>query len=105
MIDKRLFSENPEFGIKEWFYYDDDTNTCRIETVQDVEGLLDANVEEQNHIAQSGKRWGEWARVASVPMAIYGEWLTTGKDKDKRWLKRWLNDRENRKFRTRLGRV
>lgn len=105
MQDKRLFSHDELTGIKTWFVYDEDTDQVTLTAEQDVGHMMDVNVACQNEIAREGKRWGEFTQVATVPMSIYAEWLLSGKDKDPAYIKRWLNDRENRRFRTRLGRV
>lgn len=105
MQDKRLFSHDALTGITTWFCYDDETNQVTMTAEQDVTGIMDDNDREATAIFQSGKKWGEWARVATVPMSIYAQWLIEGRDKDPEFIKRWINDRDNRKFRTRLGRV
>ena len=105
MLDKRLFSRNELTGITEWFVFDEDTGKVQMVAEQDVTDLTDRNVAAQNEVAQRNMRWGEFAHVASVPMSIYAQWLVEGRDKDPAYLKRWLNDSDNRKFRTRLGRV
>lgn len=103
--DRRLFSRDELTGITTWFDYDEETDKVRLTAEQDVTHMTDVNVASQNEVAREGKRWGEFAQVATIPMSIYAEWLLSGKDKDPAFIKRWLNERENRRFRTRLGRV
>lgn len=105
MQDKRLFSSNPETGITEWFTYDEDTDRVFMTSEQDVTGIMDDNDREATAIFQNSVKWGEWARVATIPMSIYAQWLIEKRDRDPEYIKRWINDRDNRKFRTRLGRV
>lgn len=105
MQDRRLFSRNALTGITEWFTYDEDTDQVYMTAEQDVTRLTDVNVAAQNEVAERSMKWGEFAHVATIPMSIYAEWLLKGRDKDPDFIKRWLNDRDNRKFRVRLGRV
>lgn len=105
MQDKRLFSQDELTGITTWFTYDEDTDRVSLTSEQDVTEMLDTNVAAQNEVARENKKWGEFSIVATVPMSIYAEWLVSGKDKDPAYIRRWLNDRDNRRFRVRLGRV
>ncbi len=50
-------------------------------------------------------RWGEGQRVASIPMTVYWELKRRGVVDDQGALRRWLNDPDNRFFRTRPGAV
>lgn len=100
----RLFSHDPTFGITKWWHWDEEKQAGTIETVQHVDALLDRNVSSQN--AQTRlDRWGDGKIVASIPLSIYAELLGSGKVHDQAYLKRWINDPDNRKFRTRLGRI
>ena len=104
MQERRIFSHDPEWGVTKWWHYDSDTDIARIETVQDVEHLLEVNKAAQALTA--GGRWGDGLQhVAHIPMATYAEWLATGKDKDQAAVRRWLNDPENKLHRTKLGKV
>lgn len=105
MLDKRLFSHNELTGVTEWFVFDEDTSRVEMVAEQDVTDLTDENVRSQNEVAQRGMRWGEFTRVATIPMALYNQWLIEGRTRDQGWLRKWLNERDNRLFRTRLGRV
>lgn len=103
-MSRRLFSRDPTFGVTKWWHYDADTDVATIETVQDVEPLLDRNASLQNNVT-SLDRWGDGKIVASIPMSIYAEFLASGKINDQAFMRRWLNDRDNRKYRVRPGRV
>lgn len=104
-MSRRLFSHNPEFGITKYWHYDDDTDTAVIESVQDIEPMLERLQKERN--AQTRlDRWKDGMhKVAEVPMATYSEWLAHGLDKDQSFLKRWINDPANLKYRNFRGRV
>jgi len=100
---KRLFSHNPELGITRWFH-DDGLGNCTIESVQNVDPLV-----ELNHFAQKEQtklhRWGEGKIVATIPLSIYLKLKAEGKDKDQAFMRRWLNDPDNRMYRRFLGKV
>ena len=49
--------------------------------------------------------WGEWSKVASIPMPLYYRLKRDGIADDPKRMKAWLNDADNRFFRTRPGRV
>jgi hypothetical protein len=103
-MPKRLFSHDPEAGITKWWHWDEMSDTVMIETVQDVQAIIDQNVANQNETT-SLDRWGDGKIVASIPMTEYAKLLVGGKIHDQAYMRRWLNDPDNRKFRTRLGRV
>ena len=67
---------------------------------QDVTGIVEMNKADFN---DAPARWGDGKRVASIPMAIYWELKRTGVADDQAALRRWLNDPDNRHFRTRPG--
>lgn len=106
--DARLFDHDPLFGHTEYFHFDPDTGGFTIETVQDVEPLLEVNKALAN---DAPLRWGEWTHVASLPSVIVieltkqGIMAGPGHIADPPRFKKWLNDRNNRLFRTRHGHV
>lgn len=101
MADK-VFDVDPLSGITSYWHYDDATDTALIEKRQDVSGILDANKAEFN--ADHG-RYGEWTKVASIPLSVYYDLKAKGIVDDPVAMKRWLNDADNRFFRTRPGTV
>jgi hypothetical protein len=94
------FSESPELGIRRFFHYDDSDNCFYIETEQDMSPIIEANREAYNNAPD---RWGEWTRVASIPLSIYYDLKKKGIADDDEAMKRWLNDYDNRFFRTKSG--
>ena len=106
-MSRRFMERNDFLGTTKYWHYDPDTDTARIETVQDVEQLLDQNVAEYNEYT-SLDRWTEKGigrKVASIPMTVYSELLASGKIHDQAYMRRMLNDNGFRKFRTSPGRV
>jgi hypothetical protein len=104
--DRRFFDADPLLGHVEYFHYDPETDGFAIETVADVEPLIEINKYLSNN---APLRWGELAHVASLPSVIVTDLVQQGilagpgKIVDRDRFKRWLNDRNNRLFRTRPG--
>lgn len=101
---KRLFSRDPAAGITKWFHYDHATDEVTIETVQEFDAGLEQNLRRRNNQTRLD-RWGDGKIVASIPMTVYAELIANGRDKDQAFMRRWLNDPDNRKYRTFLGKV
>lgn len=104
MTEKRLFSEDADQGIRRIFHFDEDTQQATIETQQDVTAIIEENKQEYAQTDERA-RWGEWNKVASIPMSVYFQLKAEGKLDDEAYMKRWLNDPENKYFRTRSGQI
>lgn len=104
MSEKRLFSTDEDQGITRYFHYDEDTDKATIQTQQDVTAIIEENKQEYAQVDERA-RWGEWSRVASIPMSIYFQLKAEGKLDDQEYMKKWLNDSDNQYFRTRSGEV
>lgn len=104
MSEKRLFSIDAEQGITRYFHFDDETGQATIQTQQDVTAIIEENKQEYAQVDERA-RWGEWSRVASIPMSIYFQLKAEGKLDDQAYMKKWINDPENKYFRTRSGKV
>lgn len=103
-LDKRLLDYDPFLGITEYFYYDSDTDECRVEQVQDPTFIIEQNKAQLNQSHRSDK-WGEMTKVATIPISIWADLNQKGIVKDPVAFKKWLNDPDNRFFRTRQGQV
>lgn len=100
----RLLDIDPITGVRRVFHWHPDTQSFTIETVYDNEDVVEAN--KVLHNASTGANWkGDMHRVASVPMAIWHDLKKRGILQDQTKLEQWLNDPDNRFFRTREGRV
>ena len=106
-MGRTLFDHDPLTGTTEYFHEFAD-GSFGMEQVQDVTEIVEANKRVQN--LDTGK-WRTFTEVANIPLT---KWLELqrkgimdlhGKIKDQKAMKRWLNDSENKYFRTRLGRV
>lgn len=102
--DSRLFNSDPAAGITEIFHYDEMADTCTIETRQDITDLIEGNKAEYASIDERAK-WGDMHRVASIPMNLYMKMRAEGITRDAKAMRKFLNDPDNRFFRTRPGRI
>jgi hypothetical protein len=96
---KRLFSRDEATGITRYWHVKQNGEYV-IETVQDTTKIIEANKRSYNDV--SGK-FGEHAKVASIPLSVYYELKKQGIADDPKALRKWLNQSENRAFRTREG--
>lgn len=101
-MKERIFNIDPVSGIKSVWHYDDATDTAFIEKRQDVTEIIDNNKRQFN---EDHGRYGEWNKVASIPLNVYYDLKQKGIVDDPVAMKKWLNDPDNRFFRTRPGRV
>ena len=97
---KRLFSRDEATGITKWWHVKGNGEYV-VETVQETDAILNANKRAFNGTA---KGWGEnMNRVASIPLSVYYDLKRKGIADDPVLLKKWMNDSDNRAFRTRGG--
>jgi hypothetical protein len=103
-MTKKLFEKDELTGATKYWHYDADKDEAIIETVYDATPYIEQNKALYN-AHDSTDRWGEWTRVAQVPMQLYWELKAKGIADDPKAMKKWLNDRDNLLFRTRPGKV
>jgi hypothetical protein len=103
-MQKKIFDTNKELGITRTWHYDEEKDEATIQTQQDVTDVIEENKNEFNQIDERAK-WGEFNKVASIPLSLYYQLKAEGKLDDQAYMKRWLNDPDNRHFRTRPGEV
>lgn len=73
-------------------------------TRTNVEGLVESNKAAFND--SEGKRWGDGKVVASIDLATYYKKIIPAKQAgDDAWIKRFLNDSDNRAYRTFKGTI
>ena len=78
-----------------------------IETKQDLSGIIESNKAQFNAIDENAK-WGEFAKVASLPNVVIDDLNKQGIMRgfsviDEKRFRHWLNQPDNRAFRTRPG--
>lgn len=99
MISRLLSVED---GIEIVHHYDPATKLTSIETRSDAKSLVEYNIERQK---EKRPRGDGMRMVASLPLQVYHDLQQRGILRDKKALKAWLNDPDNRFFRTTTERV
>ena len=105
---KKVLSHDPL--AKKTTYFVDDGGEYGTKTVQDVTNITDQNQRTANDWkpgSMIGNTQKHHQKVAEIPATLYFDLLKKFGDPKhnlKKW-KRWLNDNENRHFRTTGGRV
>jgi len=89
-------------GISHVFHLESD-GTATITAEQDFAPTIELNKQEYNHAGND--RFGEWNKIASIPLTIYNGMVQSGMINDQAALRRWLNSSDNRHFRTRPGQI
>lgn len=101
-MQKRIFDTDPLTGITRYWHVKDNGEFV-IETEQRL------SVDESNTRARNATdkhtKWGDMSRVASIPLSVYYDLKRKGIVDDPKAIKKWLNDPDNRAFRTREGTV
>lgn len=97
-------SENAAIGQKQYWHEDEEGNVT-IQTVQDVTSVVEDNKALFNQVDERANWKGDLHRVASIPMSVYYDLKAKGILNDPSAMKKWLNDPDNRVFRTRPGAV
>lgn len=103
---KRLIHENKDAGIKQYFHMDDEGN-IGLQTVQNMNDIVEDAKADFNQTDRHTS-WGEGQRIASIPLSIYfspdfQRLLAEQKAGNDKPLRAWLNNPDNRFFRTRAG--
>ena len=101
--DWSLFDYDVQTGRQVWVIHNDDgTQTFR--TDYPVEPTIDINTAQRN-LAQPG--WsGDYHQIASIPLNVYYDQLAqANQQNDQKHISKWLNDSDNRAWRTKDGSV
>lgn len=101
--DWTLFDYDFKTGRTVWHHFDGQNNHWRVD--QPVDEVLKVNAAARND--HTNARWKEGRRVASIPLQLMEkDGLNEAFDQmDEKYLSRWLNDPDNRAFRTFEGNV
>jgi hypothetical protein len=104
-MKSRLFDVDPEMGTTTIFHPDGEGGFT-LETQQDVTDILEANKSLYAGVDERARYGERLTRKASIPLIVWEQWKKEGDpEHDKVFLKRKLNDPENRYFLTRPGRI
>lgn len=97
-----LFEDDPMTLTRRIFHHDPDTRTVTIESKQNVDPIVeDAKAHFNAHDERA--RYSDLNKVASIPMNVFMDLKRKGIVDDPKAFRAWLNDRDNRVFRTRPG--
>lgn len=100
--DWALLDWDKETGRTRWGYFDGERQHYRID--YPVDGLMRKNAFAR---AQAGHSWvGEYHRIASIPLNILHDeklGLLKAHSEGDAYFDRWLNDADNRAWRTKEG--
>lgn len=98
-VKRALIDHNPDTGTFTEFAYDEATDEISLINGQDMTGVIEAN---KAALAEPRyrKNGEEFRRVASIPLSVLMELRQSGRAFDQEAMRRWLNDSENRFFRT-----
>lgn len=99
---RKVLDHDPLTGISHVFYYDNETDEATITAEQDVNSIIEANKIVYN---ERGGKWDDMTHVAQLPLVVYYDLKKRGILNDQEALRRFLNDPENRFFRTRPGTI
>jgi hypothetical protein len=106
MIHSRVLEDDVIGGRRTIHHYDYATGQTTIEETMDVEHMVDINKALHNEGDRVTRYRGkELVRVASLPLVVWEDLKRRGILDDTKAFKAWLNDPENRFFRTAPGRV
>jgi hypothetical protein len=101
-VDSRVLDVDHETGITTIHHFDPLTELSHLESVQDIEDITDINKALANEAVPHGQ---ELRRVASIPLILVYELKRKGIWGNQERMRKWLNDRDNRVFRTTLEKV
>lgn len=99
-----LFDENPLTGTRTIFVPEGDDGDFHLIYQQEIDPVLEDNQENRKE-RDSRTRWQDLNHVARIPNVILWELKQKGILDYEKAMKKWLNDPDNKVFRTREGRV
>ena len=107
------FQDENGFNLFDWdkmtgrtvWYKENSDGTTVWRTDHPVDDIIKTNAEQASIASNNWK--GDYHQIASIPahMVHTGDLGQAVREQDDAWLSRWLNDGDNRAFRTKGGRV
>jgi hypothetical protein len=99
-----LFDEDRDAAMRRIWHQDADGRIV-LQTEHDVQDIIDDAKTRYNLHDERAPWKGDTHKVAQIPMPILMELERKGITRDQKAFKAWLNDPDNRVFRTRPGKV
>ena len=91
-------------GVKQQAHWDKIDEKLIVESTQDIAPILEKNKAERNEFdiqRNSELKYKEgWTKVATIPNIIIDKLMKAGVWGDKKAMKKWLNDPDQKAFRT-----
>jgi hypothetical protein len=103
-VISRPFGSNRLFGIRRTFHEDPTTGLVTVETEQDVTAALEESKALYNRHDEHSP-WGDVNLVAQIPLSVRFDPKLQHIFSDPKKYRAWLNDPDQRAFRTRPGRL
>ena len=92
-----LINHDVKTGRSVWKCYDG--NKIHFRTDYPVNNIISENAEILNN--SCGQKFGDGKRVASIPLNVFYDKIATAHNEgDEKYINKWLNDGDNRAFRT-----
>lgn len=108
-MKKQSLGKDPLTGIESFHAYDPETDVTYIESVQNVEPIIERNKALANTEHGAIGRKQSWWHAASIPNVVIAQWLKEGVNfyNKEHWpaVKRKLNSPEYRYLRTGSGKL
>ena len=90
--------------VKQKAHWDNIDEKLVVQSTQDTAPILERNKAERNEFdvqRNSGMKYKEgWTKVASIPNIVVDKLMRDGTWFDKKAMKKWVNDPDNKAFRT-----
>jgi len=90
--------------VQQKAHYDAIDDKLVVESIQDTAPILESNKYERNEFdvqRNSDMKYKEgWNKVATIPNIVIDQLMRDGTWFDKKAMKKWLNDPDNKAFRT-----
>lgn len=103
MHEAKVLQHDPFTGLTKYFHPDGDDFVIQTEMpAHVVDDIVEAN---RLYFNDAPSTWENGRRVASIPIHIYWDLKRKGIADDDAAMRRWLNDPDNRFFRTFPGTV
>lgn len=103
-MDSFIIDDDP-IGMMRSRIHSHADGSLTVENSQDASEVIDDNKARFNTFDERS-RWNDFGnRVASIPLVVWFDLVRRGIAADEKALRRWLDDPENRHFRTRPGKL
>lgn len=104
-MEEQIYEDHsPESRLTDEVWLDDAEGKLHFETRQDVTQLVEECKAQYNDGGER-PRWGDGRLVARIPTALWMDLYQKGITRDPKAFRAWMNDYNNRVFRTTHGRL